>query len=121
MPEPIKISDEMIEAASRTLERSMRRGVIPPLPDVARDVVEVLAPLIAAQALRSAAVELSTGTYHRECSIAVVGQLRELAHALVPDGCCPRPNMVWEHSRGSKDHFRCHGCGGGMTKARRAE
>jgi hypothetical protein len=33
-------------------------------------------------------------------------------------GCCNAPNMVWEHSRDNKDHFRCVACGGGMTKAR---
>lgn len=32
--------------------------------------------------------------------------------------CCAAPNYVWEHSRAGKDHFRCVGCGGGMTKAR---
>lgn len=32
--------------------------------------------------------------------------------------CRNAPNMVWEHSRAGKDHFRCVACGGGMTKAR---
>lgn len=36
----------------------------------------------------------------------------------LPEQCCAAPNMVWEHSRDNKDHFRCHACGGGMTKAR---
>jgi hypothetical protein len=90
--------------------------------------IEAVAPLIAAQALRSAAEEVERrcepeiagmdGGYvdgYRGASAAVVRLL--LGQAGKP-ACCTRPNMVWEHSRGSKDHFRCAGCGGGMTKAR---
>lgn len=33
--------------------------------------------------------------------------------------CCDRPNVVWEHSRDSKDFFRCHNCRGVVSKPRR--
>lgn len=71
------------------------------------------APHIAAQALRQAAVDLATSTYHRECSIAVVRRLQQLADALAgpgpaetvrttpaASGAINRPDMYFVGERG---------------------
>jgi hypothetical protein len=123
----------------------------------ARHALARVAPLIAAQALRSAGYEYAAkvtfrdGTtlidtarttslpmaHHRAATIRAefppkeIPEPEDVATAVVirrtigpwedagaEGDCCARPNMVWEHSRGSKDHFRCVGCGGGMTKPR---
>lgn len=86
------------------------------------DVYETLGPVLQARNLEGANEEVSdknTGG-HQICywGDAAARIVEPLTADVEPDRCCARPNMVWEHSRAGKDHFRCVACGGGMTKAR---
>jgi hypothetical protein len=128
----MNITDEMLDAFVLAFRTT-------PYVDVAdvhvreRAALAAVAPLIAAQAALAERVKIATEVRQhaervartlgssRAASIAVAAIENEVAdriNTLTDACCCDQPNMVWEHSRAGKDHFRCAGCGGGMTKAR---
>jgi hypothetical protein len=127
----MNITDEMLRAAYVAYEGSDFRGEPYDLEGLAR-ALEAAAPLIAAQAALAERVKIVTEVrQHAECTARTLGSSRAASIAVsaienevadrintLTDACCSAPNMVWEHSRDNKDHFRCVACGGGMTKAR---
>jgi hypothetical protein len=169
----MNITDEIVEAATRAIhDVDCRNDVCAGKFSLdgrygrwARAAIAAAAPLIAAQALRSAAEDVRDNddvhSHGDRCSYGPPGTCdcergatfrwlvsraagrcgapdptgaadacdldpghdpaaghRYGSVEQLPERCCTRSNMVWEHSRAGKDHFRCKSCGGGMTKAR---